>query len=166
MGGGEKRFSNILPSDSFIILPREHSVKEIYDSLNTIVHYIKNGGLVIFYPSAGVENHDNFEFKSGLSYLFENLSLNTMVYSFVFNVDDARAVKINTSSHKLRRVISTLTGKPKLDFIDLHIQERMSKVGDWPFLDMNSIQGRFSQAQRDFYCKQFGINPFDLSNKK
>jgi hypothetical protein len=146
------------------LIKATHDPREIHAFMAAIKEHIDAGGLVLLYPTAGVDRVDknlDFEFKRGLSLILKRCMKPTdMVYSFYIEPEDIRPIVDETLSRlpgaasaiTLDRAISTNSFK---ESAEVKVGERYSTAEEWLQVAGASGKDTKNAALSEHFLSQF-----------
>lgn len=134
--------------ENFIVSNPSASREEFLATREEMKSHIEKGGLLVLFPTGGVERYsEEFLFKSGFSLLVRDVLRPTdMVYACYVNEADAKTLKKQTSARLLSAVAGfKRRGKTLFERRQLHLRERYTTADMWK----SSLQGAVSRRDEN-----------------
>jgi hypothetical protein len=141
-----------------------HDPKEIHAFMKKIKEHIDSGGVVLIYPTAGVDRVDkdnSFEFKGGLSLILKRcMKPSDMVYSFYVDPNDIRTI-VDEKVSRLPGVASAvifdraINSNSLKEEVEVKVGERYSTADEWLGEIADSGKDEKSSALAEHFLAQF-----------
>ncbi|MBD3300111.1 MAG: hypothetical protein GF347_02045 [Candidatus Moranbacteria bacterium] len=123
--------------DNERFIPARQKIPGAREFLKQSIQHIEQEGLIMIYPSAGLENFDdrNLRFKKGFKSLIKRLDPQTMVYAFHIEPRDVYEIakshsRYGPDSLPFNRKASIKRKSPKNEN-KVHFNEKYTRADEW-----------------------------------